>query len=314
MIIPLCYTVNTMAHQKVLVTLIICIGIIGSVFVISKVGNNSANIKDDQNLLSTIDKTPEADTDGDGLKDWEESLIGTNPQSTDTDGDGTQDGEEVTQSRDPKKAGPNDKASTEQSPLVINAVETEDNTLTAQVSRNFFGQYLLAKKGGQEVTPEIALEIAESVMQNIPVESDAKQYEIKDITIVPETPEFKTAYTEAFIRTLKANPPKSKENEIDIVTKAIESEDPADIKKIDSIILSYKNILKDTLKIPVPRSLVPDHMIYLNALSSVYTDISEMRLVLDDPMRGYIGYAHYQESALRLKIGFEGIQKYFNSN
>lgn len=306
-----------MAHQKVLVTLIICIGIISSVFVISKIGNNSAgavNKGNNQDLLSTIDKTPEADTDGDGLKDWEESLIGTNPQNKDTDGDGTSDGDEVTASRDPKKAGPNDKASTEISPLVVNAVETEDNTLTAQVSRNFFAQYLLAKKGGQEVTPEIAIEIAESVMQNIPVESNARQYEIKDIKVVPTTLESKTTYIGTFIRILKANPPQSKENEIDIVTKAIESQNLADIKKIEPILKAYKNILAETLKIPVPKDLVPDHMIYINALSSVYTDLSEMSLVLEDPMRGYIGYSHYQKDALVLKIGFEGIQKYFDNN
>jgi len=308
---------NTMAHQKVLVTLIICIGIIGSVFVISKLGGDptsTGGTKNNQDLLSTIDKTPEADTDGDGLKDWEESLIGTNPTNVDTDGDGTTDGEEVTQGRDPKKAGPNDKASTEISPLVINAVETEDNTLTAQVSRNFFGQYLLAKKGGQEVTPEIAIEIAESVMQNIPVESNARQYEIKDIKVVPVTLESQTTYIETFIRILKANPPKSKENEIDIVTRAIESQNPTDIKKIEPILQAYKNILTETLKIPVPKDLVPDHMIYINALSSMYTDLLEMSLVLEDPMRGYIGYSHYQKDALVLKIGFEGIQKYFDSN
>lgn len=306
-----------MAHQKVLVTLIICIGIIGSVFVVSKIGNNSPEATDKKNiqdLLSTIDKAPEADTDGDGLKDWEESLIGTNPNIKDTDGDGTSDGDEVAVGRDPKKAGPNDKASTETSPLVIDSMETEENTLTAQVSRNFFGQYLLAKKGGQEITPEKALEIAESVMENIPVESNAKQYEIKDITIVPETVASKAAYLEEFIRILKANPSKPNENEIQIITKAIESQNVDDIKKLDSIILSYKNITAETLRIPVPKSLVPDHMIYLNALSSVYTDISEMRQVLDDPMRGYIGYAHYQKDALVLKIGYEAIQAYFGYN
>ncbi len=305
-----------MAHQKVLVTLIICIGVITSVFLISKIQTTSKNstAKKTADILSMIDKSSTGDTDKDDLKDWEEGLIGTNPTNVDTDGDGTTDGEEVKQGRDPKKVGPNDKASTEISPLVINSVENEDNTLTAQVSRNFFGQYLLAKKGGQEVTPETALEIAELVMQNIPVESNAKQYQLKDITIVPKTLESQTFYIETFIRVLKANPPKSKENELQIVMKAVESQNPADIKKLDPIIQAYKNILTEILKIPVPKDLVPEHMIYLNALSSVYTDLSEMRLVLEDPMRGYIGYAHFQKDALMLKIGFEGIQKYFSNN
>ncbi len=49
-----------------------------------------------------------ADTDGDGLPDFEERLRGTDVEKPDTDGDGTSDGEEVTLGRDPKRAGPDD--------------------------------------------------------------------------------------------------------------------------------------------------------------------------------------------------------------
>ncbi len=48
------------------------------------------------------------DTDGDGLKDWEEKLRGTDPFKADTDGDGTADGVEVKQNRDPLKSAPGD--------------------------------------------------------------------------------------------------------------------------------------------------------------------------------------------------------------
>ena len=52
--------------------------------------------------------TAAQDTDGDGLKDWEESLWNTDIQNPDTDGDGTQDGDEVRAGRDPAKAAPDD--------------------------------------------------------------------------------------------------------------------------------------------------------------------------------------------------------------
>lgn len=38
---------------------------------------------------------PSADSDGDGLTDSEELLLGTNPFNPDTDGDGLSDGQEV---------------------------------------------------------------------------------------------------------------------------------------------------------------------------------------------------------------------------
>ncbi len=65
------------------------------------------------------------DSDGDGLKDWEEALWRTDPQNPDTDGDGTPDGEEIAKSRNPLKKGPNDTLSSA-SPLVPSA-STEDN-------------------------------------------------------------------------------------------------------------------------------------------------------------------------------------------
>ncbi|WP_156346618.1 hypothetical protein [Verrucomicrobium spinosum] len=42
-----------------------------------------------------------ADTDGDGLTDFDETIFGTNPKHADTDGDGTGDGDEVAQNGQP---------------------------------------------------------------------------------------------------------------------------------------------------------------------------------------------------------------------
>lgn len=61
-------------------------------------------------LSASSDAAPSAndDKDKDGLKDWEETLWGTDPEDPDTDGDGTKDGAEVESSRNPLTAGPND--------------------------------------------------------------------------------------------------------------------------------------------------------------------------------------------------------------
>ncbi len=58
-----------------------------------------------QQLLDAFDPAlagdPMRDTDGDGLYDWEEFLLGTNPLHWDTDGDGMPDGWEVARGLDP---------------------------------------------------------------------------------------------------------------------------------------------------------------------------------------------------------------------
>ena len=49
----------------------------------------------DPNLTSDDSGCIPADTDGDGLTDEEEAVIGTDPLNPDTDGDGITDGDEV---------------------------------------------------------------------------------------------------------------------------------------------------------------------------------------------------------------------------
>ena len=48
--------------------------------------------------------TEAVDSDGDGLSDSEEALLGTDPNNADSDGDGISDGDEVANGTDPLTA------------------------------------------------------------------------------------------------------------------------------------------------------------------------------------------------------------------
>lgn len=74
-----------------------------------------------ENPLSIAQK----DTDGDGIKNWEETIIRTDPNNPDTDGDGISDGRETEQQRSPVKAGPDDMMD---APLAAIHRPTEDFT------------------------------------------------------------------------------------------------------------------------------------------------------------------------------------------
>jgi hypothetical protein len=61
--------------------------------------------------LDPTNPNDQVDTDGDGLSDYEEGKLGSNPNEADTDGDGMPDGEEVEAGLDP--TNPNDQIDTD---------------------------------------------------------------------------------------------------------------------------------------------------------------------------------------------------------
>lgn len=72
-------------------------------------GKNSDVLTDRaKNISRTDTDASNLDSDGDSLKDWEETLRGTNFQNPDSDGDGTSDGDEIMRGRNPLVAGPDD--------------------------------------------------------------------------------------------------------------------------------------------------------------------------------------------------------------
>jgi len=300
-----------MKHTKVLVTLIVCAGLVSSLFIFtrqrsSEVSPRTPTIDTPQNT----EKKPELDSDSDGLKDWEEVLVGTDPQNPDTDGDGTSDGDEVDQGRDPKKAGPNDKVTVENL-IAPQTVTVGDRTLTEQVAQDFFGKYILAKRQNIPIDQNTALQIADSVVQNTSANANYTLYKPTDIeTSLDTSVSAKKEYASKLSSIINKNSPKNTSNELTIIATALESQKEYDLLKLDLIITAYSGIIQDTLKITVPKDALFDHLVYLNALSRIYTDISGMRDILNDPVKGYAAFSRYQENALILKVAFENLQAY----
>lgn len=89
--------------QKTIASVILLLGIFGFAIFVSQAD-------DQQSAFQAADKISEKnkDSDNDGLTNWEEELIGTNPYQADTDGDGFLDGEEVLSQHDPLIKSPND--------------------------------------------------------------------------------------------------------------------------------------------------------------------------------------------------------------
>src|SRR3989338_5773509 len=137
-------------NKKILFLLVFILLIFAGWFYFSDYKNKQIQYIAEQEkspLAVVLEQTSQldADSDADGLKDWEELLWKTDPNKEDTDGDGINDNEEITLNRNPLKAGPNDKIS-EKEDLVAQEKAVSDsnqNTLTAAYARKFLTEYLL---------------------------------------------------------------------------------------------------------------------------------------------------------------------------
>ena len=108
----------------------------------------------------------EQDTDEDGLKDWEESLWGTDVKNPDTDGDGTSDGDEVAVKRNPTIAGPDDAyVENRRGGSEGEATSTEELSQTALLTREYFATIINLKES-KNFNEGTMSQLSESLVQN----------------------------------------------------------------------------------------------------------------------------------------------------
>lgn len=240
----------------------------------------------------------ERDTDGDGLKDWEEELWQTKRDSADTDGDGTADGVEVASGRNPLKAGPDDALDQEAIDKKTTLAERGEPTLTDTIARDLFAEYLKLKQEGKPLTADDERKILLHFFNNPPPLEAVRLYTSTDITVTEEeTREAIREYANDTAAVFKKYPHNG-ESELDILTAAVEREDGRVLDGLATRIAFYETLLKELVPIAVPAPMVQSHIDMLNALSAIAQSVTGMQYAISDPAKalGSIGsYPHAWE-------------------
>ncbi|MDO8510458.1 MAG: thrombospondin type 3 repeat-containing protein [bacterium] len=297
--------------KKIVALLIVALALVASLSILAlKRGAKSAPAEPTIDLVSateTREAFTETDSDNDGLKDWEEILWQTSSQNRDTDRDGTSDGEEVAAGRNPSVAGPNDT-------LNISAPtesETGVKTDTSEFSRTFFGNYLKAKQSGKSLNPDA---IIEATLETSVPSIEAKIYTLAQLkTSQVDNAESIRAYGNLLGKIMIENSPKQLENELIIAYRAATTENKDELKKLEPIIEAYRKILDELIKMPVPKSALSYHLLFVNSISQVTTTIEGMNMVFVDPVRALVSIGQYLEHAQALANSYAGLVGYFKN-
>lgn len=199
---------------------------------------------------------PSADSDGDGIKDWEEALRKINPKNPDTDGDGTPDGEEIKEGRDPLRLGPDDKAqASEQGNSLIDSFSQSGN-LTELFVNAFTGAFGSKLAGGdlKSITPDELKKIqsslpgAQNVLGDIATvaRSELSVFEANNPSLVKKY--FNDLYEQAYKNVFY----KLTESDIGALLKYAKSENPRDLESIDEMIMAFDESMAIIKNLPVP--------------------------------------------------------------
>ncbi len=245
-----------------------------------------------------------ADSDADGLKDWEEIILGTDPRNPDTDKDGTPDGTEVTLNRNPLIKGPKDSSSV----TATSNISAEKLTPTDKLARDFFARYMELRKSGLSDDKQSQQELIGTVLKNGIILETVKLYTLKNILTTSDTSKEAVAKYANEVGTVFNKYQHDGRDEGIIVKDSLEKEDPDILKEIDPIIIVYKNTLNAILKIPAPTTMATTHLNLVNAVNKFLFNAESFRKTDVDPMKGIQGATGYLEAGKSLINAFQAIK------
>ncbi len=253
-----------------------------------------------------IFQNQDVDSDNDGLKDWEEVLLGTNPKDPDTDKDGTSDGKEISLRRNPLVKGPKD-GEKDVTATGDKKVELAPIDLFA---RNFFARYMELKQAGVSQDKESQQELANMVIQQGVVLALPKTYTMKDIqTSNNISKEYISNYVDEVNQIFLNNQNKGRD-ESTIAKESIEKENPEILKEIDPIIATYKRVVASLLKVKAPYNLSENHLNMVNAMSGFLFVAESLRKSDKDALVALQGASRQLDSAKALNASLTLIRSY----
>lgn len=274
-------------------------------------------------LAVVLEKTSQydADTDNDGLKDWEETLWKTDSNKADTDGDGTNDNEEIAQGRDPLKAGPDDKISNKEDLVAQEKAiaDSKKNTMTAIYARKFMNEYLMLKTQKGELTEEDKTDLVVKTMDDIKPPELADKYKISDINVSKDISKESIKTYAAEMKNVFIDTKMPKMSELDIFTVLLKSIKEENFKNIeiseDSLnkyILLNKELAKTMLLPVIPENLLKNHLEVANGFNNIVLAVEYMASAKIDPIKAMVGQRLYMEQKLRIYNAMKSIQEVFN--
>ncbi len=251
----------------------------------------------------------EKDTDGDGVKDWEEELWGLSAVTPDTDGDGVGDADEVKQDRELFGELPGD--------IFAQATENPDDiTPIGLAGRVLISQFLTSKQSGVPYTESDVANAANLTVAAHPPERSYTTYTLSDITVSgAANAESLRAYGNAIGDALTNKSGTPAKHELSVLLSLSQSEDTEQFTKdMQEVLGRYDITINGFLGVTVPSDVAPLHLATINAMERVKTDLADMAALDTSPLISLSALGSYSDDAAAMAQQFEKLRTLFTQN
>lgn len=259
-------------------------------------------------LTTTPQNINEIDTDGDGLKDWEEALWGFSAVSPDTDGDGVGDAQEVRERKarlEEQRVGFLSEAA-----ALSETISYEGLSETEKISRGILEQVVAFRSAGVSLDGATTNDIASvlgSTLQSPP--PPVAMVSTADLSAVTESSATLVAYTRSLAAILGGEST-TQTNELLVLARFGETGNVATLNALSDVINTYDDIINDLSAIPVPETLLDEHAALINSFANTKQSIALLAQLGSDPIKAIQGLQVYTSRSQSVAVAFDAIRRY----
>lgn len=270
---------------KIGISLLAALVIIGAAFALSRTEPTEKESGEALIARRAAELALDKDSDGDGLKDWEEAIYGTDPNNPDTDGDGIPDKDDV---KNPTEAEPGDQATSTGGQVF---------TATDRFSQELFIKYVEAKKSGKEISSELGEEIANELLSRsygLPLEP----FDPAKLTLVNSSdPSFIRTYGNSFGAIISTPVPAGVPNEFTVLEEitvrgTATEKNLADLEKLYT---RYQTMRDRLIALRTPVDAAEAHAQFIQGVDILRTVVMGIQGLEIDPIGSLSKIAMYED-------------------
>lgn len=244
-----------------------------------------------------------ADSDKDGLTDWQEEIYKTDPNNPDTDADGYFDGEEVMSGYDPLVAAPSDKLSDKaieprpkSGSFGVNLTDELAKALSETMKASSQNSFQTDSNGSLELTDNSLVDNAlAAALAKSPQLYLVPTLEDKDIKISSDDSLTAGQNFVDQVAQILTNNNQSQKIDMEAAQEAAQTKN---YSELNQFIKNYKNSFLAIKELPAPPSWKEIHKKNLALIIANANILEALKLVDDDPLRALIALQQYQEIVL----------------